>query len=118
MAAPLLQLTGIALTFGGAPLLEAVDLMVSAGGRLCLVGRNGSGKSTLLRIAAGLGGPDSGAVLRQADAAIRYLPDEPGFFRLGQGVGLCGGRSRPQRRPRRAPLSRRATRITRRRQSR
>jgi ATPase subunit of ABC transporter with duplicated ATPase domains len=48
MAAPLLQLSGIALTFGGTPLLEGVDLLVSAGERVCLVGRNGSGKSTLL----------------------------------------------------------------------
>src|SRR5215472_3768186 len=79
MAAPLLQLTGIALTFGGAPLLEAVDLMVSAGERLCLVGRNGSGKSTLLRIAAGLVEPDSGAIFRRSDATIRYLPQEPDF---------------------------------------
>ncbi len=79
MAAPLLQLTGIALTFGGAPLLEGVDLMVSAGERLCLVGRNGSGKSTLLRIAAGLVEPDGGTVFRQPDATIRYLPQEPDF---------------------------------------
>src|SRR5215813_5452816 len=79
MAAPLLQLTGIALTFGGAPLLEGIDLMVSAGERLCLVGRNGSGKSTLLRIAAGLVEPDSGAIFRRSDATIRYLPQEPDF---------------------------------------
>jgi ATP-binding cassette subfamily F protein uup len=79
MAAPLLQLTGIALTFGGTPLLEGVDLMVSAGERLCLVGRNGSGKSTLLKIAAGLVEPDSGTTFRKPDATIRYLPQEPDF---------------------------------------
>jgi ATP-binding cassette subfamily F protein uup len=79
MAAPLLQLTGIGLTFGGAPLLQGVDLMVSAGERLCLVGRNGSGKSTLLKIAAGLVEPDSGTVVRKPDATIRYLPQEPDF---------------------------------------
>ena len=79
MAAPLLQLTGIGLTFGGTPLLEGVDLMVSASERLCLVGRNGSGKSTLLKIAAGLIEPDSGAVVRKPDATIRYLPQEPDF---------------------------------------
>jgi ABC transport system ATP-binding/permease protein len=79
MAAPLLQLTGIVLTFGGTPLLEGVDLMVSAGERVCLVGRNGSGKSTLLRIAAGLVEPDGGTVFRKPDATIRYLPQEPDF---------------------------------------
>jgi ABC transport system ATP-binding/permease protein len=79
MAAPLLQLTGITLTFGGAPLLEGVDLMVSAGERVCLVGRNGSGKSTLVRIAAGLVEPDGGTIFRKPDATIRYLPQEPDF---------------------------------------
>jgi ATP-binding cassette subfamily F protein uup len=77
MAAPLLQLSGIALTFGGTPLLEGVDLMVSAGERLCLVGRNGSGKSTLLKIAAGLIEPDRGTTFLKPDATIRYLPQEP-----------------------------------------
>src|SRR5262245_40007253 len=74
MATPLLQLSGIALTFGGTPLLDGVDLIVSAGERLCLVGRNGSGKSTLLKIAAGLIEADSGTTFRQPDATIRYLP--------------------------------------------
>jgi len=83
MAAPLLQLTGIGLTFGGTPLLEGVDLMVSAGERLCLVGRNGSGKSTLLKIAAGLVEADSGTVVRKPDATIRYLPQEPDFSGFG-----------------------------------
>jgi len=77
MAAPLLQLSGITLTFGGTPLLEGVDLMVSAGERLCLVGRNGSGKSTLLKIAAGLIEPDRGTTFLKPDATIRYLPQEP-----------------------------------------
>ena len=53
MAPPLLQLKDIALTFGGTPLLTGAELSVSAGERVCLVGRNGSGKSTLLKIAAG-----------------------------------------------------------------
>ena len=74
---PLLQLSDIALTFGGTPLLEGAELSVSAGERVCLVGRNGSGKSTLLRIAAGLIEPDQGERFVQPGAAIRYLPQEP-----------------------------------------
>ena len=54
MPPPLLALQDIALTFGTAPLLAGAGISVSAGDRVCLVGRNGSGKSTLLRIAAGL----------------------------------------------------------------
>ena len=76
---PLIQLRDIALTFGGTPLLEQAELSLSAGERVCLVGRNGSGKSTLLKIAAGLIAPDRGSRFAQPDATIRYLPQEPDF---------------------------------------
>jgi ATP-binding cassette subfamily F protein uup len=79
MAPPLIQLKDIALTFGGTPLLSGVELSVSQGERVCLIGRNGSGKSTLLRIAAGLVEPDSGSRFVQPGATIRYLPQEPDF---------------------------------------
>jgi ATP-binding cassette subfamily F protein uup len=74
---PLLHLSDIALTFGGTPLLQGVELSVSAGERICLVGRNGSGKSTLLKIAAGLIEPDRGKRFFQPGATVRYLPQEP-----------------------------------------
>ncbi|HRO50439.1 MAG TPA: ATP-binding cassette domain-containing protein, partial [Hyphomicrobium sp.] len=77
MAAPLIQLNDIALTFGGAALLDGVDLAVGAGERICLVGRNGSGKSTLLKIAAGLVEPDRGRRFVQPGALVRYLAQEP-----------------------------------------
>ena len=77
MAPPLLFLKDIRLTFGGTPLLEGADISVSAGDRLCLVGRNGSGKSTLLKIAAGLTESDHGERFVQPGATVRYLPQEP-----------------------------------------
>ncbi|ACK49328.1 ABC transporter related [Methylocella silvestris BL2] len=77
MAPPLLVLQSVSLTFGGRALLEGADLSVSAGERLCLVGRNGSGKSTLLKIAAGFLEIDGGSRFLQPDATIRYLPQEP-----------------------------------------
>ncbi len=76
---PLIQLKDISLTFGGTPLLSGVELSVSAGERVCLIGRNGAGKSTLLRIAAGLVEPDAGSRFVQPGATIRYLPQEPDF---------------------------------------
>jgi ATP-binding cassette subfamily F protein uup len=79
MAPPLIQLKDIALTFGGTPLLQGVELAVSEGERVCLVGRNGSGKSTLLKIAAGLIEPDRGSRFLQPGATVRYLPQEPDF---------------------------------------
>ena len=77
MPPPLLLLREIGLSFGGVPLLDGAELAVSAGDRLCLVGRNGSGKSTLLRIAAGLVEPERGERFLQPGTTIRYLPQEP-----------------------------------------
>ena len=79
MAAPLLTLQDMRLTFGTTPLLTGADLMVSKGERLCLVGRNGSGKSTLLKIAAGLAEADSGKRFKDPGASLRYLPQEADF---------------------------------------
>src|SRR5438874_72443 len=79
MPPPLVQLRDIALTFGGTPVLAGVELAVSAGERICLVGRNGSGKTTLLKIAAGLIHPDRGSRFVQPGATVRYLPQEPDF---------------------------------------
>src|SRR5450755_3187020 len=79
MAPPLIQLGDISLTFGGTPLLAGVELSVSAGERICLVGRNGSGKSTLLKIAAGLVEADRGTRFVQPGVTLRYLPQEPDF---------------------------------------
>ncbi|HEV2511331.1 ABC-F family ATP-binding cassette domain-containing protein [Bosea sp. (in: a-proteobacteria)] len=77
--APLLHLRDVALTFGGQPLLEGAEIAVSAGERVCLVGRNGSGKSTLLKIVAGIVEPDSAERFVQPGATVRYLPQEPDF---------------------------------------
>jgi ABC transport system ATP-binding/permease protein len=77
MAPPLLLLTAIELGFGGDPLLDGAELSVSAGERLCLVGRNGSGKSTLLKIAAGLVESDDGERFLQPGTTVRYLQQEP-----------------------------------------
>ncbi|MCZ8260712.1 MAG: ABC-F family ATP-binding cassette domain-containing protein, partial [Beijerinckiaceae bacterium] len=79
MAPPLIQLTGIRLTFGGRNLLDGADLSVSQGERICLVGRNGSGKSTLLKVAAGQVESDSGTRFVQPGMRIGVLAQEPDF---------------------------------------
>jgi ATP-binding cassette subfamily F protein uup len=77
MAPPLLQLRDILLTFGGTPLLDGAEMVVSARDRLCLVGRNGSGKSTLMKIAAGLIEKDGGDRFVQPGCRVEYLPQDP-----------------------------------------
>jgi ATP-binding cassette subfamily F protein uup len=79
MAPPLLALQDIHLTFGTHPLLAGAEIAVSAGDRVCLVGRNGSGKSTMLKVAAGLVQSDSGRRFVQPGATVQYLPQEPDF---------------------------------------
>jgi len=84
--APLLQLSGVALSFGGAPLFNALSLVVHEGDRVALVGRNGSGKSTLLRVMAGLTEPDSGSRSLPPGVSVGYMeqsPDFAGFDTLG-----------------------------------
>ncbi len=76
-APPILTLSDIALTFGGAPLFSGAALSVGPGERVGVVGRNGSGKSTLLKIAAGLVEPDAGARWVQPGARVAYLAQEP-----------------------------------------
>ncbi len=77
MAAPILFLENIYLTFGGTPLLEGASLSVHPNDRVCLVGRNGSGKSTLMKIAAGLIESDKGERFVQPGTTFHYLPQEP-----------------------------------------
>jgi len=74
---PLLLLQDIHLTFGTTALLDGAELSVSAGEKICLVGRNGSGKSTLLKVAAGMMEADRGTRFLQPGATLRYLPQEP-----------------------------------------
>ncbi|NNU16369.1 ATP-binding cassette domain-containing protein [Parvularcula sp. ZS-1/3] len=82
MAAPLLSLKDIALTFGGDPLLTSAEMIVHQGARIALVGRNGSGKSTFLKIAAGIVEPDGGERTVKSGTTFRYLEQDPDFSRF------------------------------------
>ena len=93
---PLLQLSGISLSFGGEPLFRGLDLVVQPGDRLALVGRNGSGKSTLMKVMAGLVEPDGGVVSVPPGSSVGYMDQHPemaGFDTLGAfaGDGLAPG---------------------------
>jgi len=59
---PPVQISGITHRFGGRRALTEVDLEVTAGRIVGLVGPNGSGKTTLLKVTAGLLQPWSGSV--------------------------------------------------------
>ena len=77
----LVSLQDVSLGFGGAPLLDKVNLEIETGERVCLVGRNGAGKSTLMKLFAGEMQPDSGRVLFPQSLRVARLSQEvPGSF--------------------------------------
>jgi len=83
---PLLQLSDIALTFGGDPVFDGLDLVIQPGDRVALVGRNGSGKSTLMKVMAGLVEADRGNRVVPPGMSVGYMeqhPDMSGFATLG-----------------------------------
>src|SRR3954465_14661167 len=69
---------GLAAGHGDRALFSGLDLVVSPGDVIGLVGANGAGKSTLLRTLGGLIAPEDGSVqLSPSSAAVGYLPQEP-----------------------------------------
>ena len=58
----MIQLTNLSKSFGGQTLFNDVNLKLSHGQKIGLVGRNGSGKSTLFKIILGEESYDSGDV--------------------------------------------------------
>mgnify|MGYP001163281610 CR=1 FL=1 len=75
----LLTCRDVSLGYEGHPVLEHLNLTVSSGDYLCVVGENGSGKSTLMRGLLGLLPPLSGAITQAPElknGAIGYLPQQ------------------------------------------
>jgi len=85
---PALGADQLAKTYGDLPALAPLDLAITAGEAVVLVGHNGSGKTTFLRMAAGLLEPSEGTATigghpagsLPARAALSFLPDNPTFY--------------------------------------
>ena len=82
---PVLMLHGLKKAFGHQVLLDNVDLRISAGARVGLIGRNGEGKSTLLKVIAGQMDVDDGSVQIKSGCKVAYLHQDP-YFEPGQSV--------------------------------
>ncbi len=72
-----LDVSGLRKSYGGTILFDGVDLSLSEGEKVGVIGRNGCGKSTLFRILAGLEGHDGGTIARKRGMRTAYLPQEP-----------------------------------------
>jgi len=70
---PLLALDGVAAGYPGKLVLEGVEMSLSPGDRIGLLGRNGAGKSTLTRILAGVDAPLAGRRTAAQDVSIGYF---------------------------------------------
>ena len=72
----LIQLRGIHLSFGSAPVLNDTSFSIERGERVGLLGRNGAGKTTLLRMIEGVLLPEQGVVERPDALRVARLIQE------------------------------------------
>ena len=91
-AGAMLAAQGLEVAYGRNKVLYGVDMHVSAGEVLAVLGTNGAGKSTLLRAISGLTPPKRGHVhfggtettgwtpMRMARAGLAYMPGGRGIF--------------------------------------
>ena len=76
----LLVVRGLAKSLGGRTLVQNLDVTITPGTRIGLMGPNGSGKTTLLNVLAGALAPDAGTIER-ADGLriVRFEQQRPGL---------------------------------------
>jgi NitT/TauT family transport system ATP-binding protein len=75
-----LRLRDLVLSYGGAPVVDGLDLDVAPGEILVLTGPSGCGKSTVLRALVGLLRPDRGEVLADGEAVTTTSRDRAMVF--------------------------------------
>jgi ABC-2 type transport system ATP-binding protein len=90
VTAAVADVSGLVVEFGDVRAVDGLDLRVSPGASVALVGRNGAGKSTTLRALAGVLPPTAGTVVvggvdaRHDPAGVRarvgYCPDVGGLI--------------------------------------
>ena len=73
------------------PLFDSLDLTLSPGDRVGLVGPNGTGKSTLMRTLAGLETPTSGQVVRSPGLSVGWQAQEAPEPRMTVGRFVSDG---------------------------
>ncbi len=83
--APIIRVKGLKKTYrsarGALDIFEGLDLEVSAGEMVAVVGRSGAGKSTLLHILGALDAPSSGTVYCASTNVAALSPREAAAFR-------------------------------------
>ena len=85
MTTELLRIAGLNAWYGESHILHGVDLSVSQGEVVTLLGRNGAGRTTTMRAIVGLTGSRSGSIQVAGQETIKLAPHR--IARLG--VGYC-----------------------------
>lgn len=93
MSAPILEVDGIGVRFGGVVAVDAVSFSVAEGELVGLIGPNGAGKTTLMRAIVGVVEPQAGSIAL-AGAPLDRLPIEA---RVRRGLALSQQIVRPFR---------------------
>jgi ABC-2 type transport system ATP-binding protein len=75
---PLLQAVELRKSYGGREALKGVSLEAREGELIACIGPNGAGKTTLLTILANIQRPDSGVV--SADGDVGWVPQQPAVY--------------------------------------
>ena len=79
----MLEVKALNQFYGGSHTLWDVDLAVSAGSRMCVMGRNGMGKTTLLKCIMGLQPARSGGILFDGFDLVKCAAEQ----RAVRGIG-------------------------------
>jgi len=74
----LLVARGLTKSFDGRPVIAGVDIVITPGTRVGLIGPNGSGKTTLLDMLAGTVAPDAGDIERADNLRVVRFEQERG----------------------------------------
>ena len=94
MAAPLLDVAGLVLRFGGVTALSDVSFSVEQGALNAIIGPNGAGKTSLLNCISGVYRPQRGRIVFDAKDVTRMGPatrTRLGLARTFQNIALFRG---------------------------
>ena len=72
----MISIDNLSVSFGDWTLFDNISFLINPKDRIGLVGRNGAGKSTILKLIVGEQQPTSGAVTRNGECTIGYLPQQ------------------------------------------
>jgi branched-chain amino acid transport system ATP-binding protein len=91
MSAPMLELKGLSVAYGGIQAVKQLDLTLNQGELVSLIGANGAGKSTTLKAICGLLKPKTGEVRYQGQAVHAQGPWDlvaQGLVMVPEGRGI------------------------------